>query len=68
MKYRSRIYYSAEQKNLMWDRWHTAATAQSLTTGTDISGTRRDFPWHGRRPVASTHCIIAGSSTVDGES
>jgi len=21
MKYRSRIYYNAEQKNLMWDRW-----------------------------------------------
>ena len=21
MKYRTRIYYNAEQKNLMWDRW-----------------------------------------------
>ncbi len=24
MKYRSRIYYSAEQKDLMWDRWQAA--------------------------------------------
>ncbi len=30
MKYRSRIYYSAEQKNLMWDRWHAGDSLHEI--------------------------------------
>ncbi len=26
MKYRTRIYYSEEQKSLMWDRWQKGET------------------------------------------
>jgi len=29
MKYRSRIYYSAEQKNLMWDRWQAGDSLET---------------------------------------
>ena len=30
MKYRSRIYYSAEQKNLMWDRWQAGDSLHEI--------------------------------------
>ena len=30
MKYRSRIYYSAEQKNLMWDRWQAGDSQHEI--------------------------------------
>jgi len=30
MKYRSRIYYSAEQKNLMWDRWQAGVSLNEI--------------------------------------
>ena len=30
MKYRPRIYYSAEQKNLMWDRWQAGDSLHSI--------------------------------------
>jgi IS30 family transposase len=30
MKYRSRIYYSAEQKNLMWDRWQAGHSLHEI--------------------------------------
>jgi len=30
MKYRPRIYYSAEQKNLMWDRWQAGDSLHEI--------------------------------------
>ena len=30
MKYRTRIYYSAEQKNLMWDRWQAGDSLHEI--------------------------------------
>ena len=30
MKYRSRIYYSAAQKNLMWDRWQAGDSLNEI--------------------------------------
>jgi len=30
MKYRTRIYYSAEQKNLMWDRWQKGDSLHAI--------------------------------------
>jgi len=30
MKYRSRIYYSADQKNLMWDRWQAGDSLHEI--------------------------------------
>jgi len=30
MKYRSRIYYSAEQKDLMWDRWQAGDSLHEI--------------------------------------
>jgi len=30
MKYRTRIYYSAEQKNLMWDRWRAGDSTYQI--------------------------------------
>ena len=30
MKQRSRIYYSAEQKNLMWDRWQAGDSTYQI--------------------------------------
>ena len=30
MKYRKRIYYSAEQKNLMWDRWQAGDSLHDI--------------------------------------
>ena len=30
MKYRSRIYYSAEQKNRMWDRWQAGDSLHEI--------------------------------------
>ena len=30
MKYRSRIYYSAAQKNLMWDRWQAGDSLHEI--------------------------------------
>jgi len=30
MKYRTRIYYSAEQKNLMWDRWQAGDSQHEI--------------------------------------
>jgi len=30
MKYRSRIYYSAEQKDLMWDRWQAGDSLEKI--------------------------------------
>ena len=30
MKYRTRIYYSEEQKSLMWDRWEKGESLHSI--------------------------------------
>ena len=30
MKYRTRIYYSEEQKSLMWDRWQKGESLHSI--------------------------------------
>ncbi len=50
------------------DRWHSPAGEATIEAGADLIRTRRDFSRRGYRPLDPLHCIITGSSTVDGKS
>ena len=63
MRQRPRIYYSSEQRNLMWDRWQKGdsllASATFLVIVDDYSASRRDIGF-----FRLTHLICTGLSVI----
>ncbi len=53
MKYRSRIYYSAEQKNLMWDRWQAGDSLHEIARL--LIGATRQYNASSVRPAGYGH-------------
>jgi len=61
MRQRPRIYYSSEQKNLMWDHWQAGDSLHEIARLFD----RGDFTRHGSEPVSScSHLTIIKLSTL----
>ena len=68
MKYRTRIYYTEEQKTLMWDRWQRGESLTSIATGADVVGARGNIARCDGRLLDPFDCPTAASRTVDGQS
>ena len=51
MKYRTRIYYTDEQKSLMWDRWQKGESLHSIAKLFD-------------RGHSAIQCILSGTGGI----
>ena len=66
MKYRTRIYYTEEQKTLMWDRWQKGESLSSIARLFDrhhssVEGILKPDRWH---TAAAAATIATGADVI----